>query len=232
MSKNVFTGFVSKINSKSGQGKRGPWTAWSFRLEEKDGTEVPQWFRLGFKEPTVKEGDYIRFSCSEVQENFASVDVDSIQVSKAPPDRVKKAEAKGSSSGGGSGYNSVEQRADRAYHAARGSAIELVGVLLANKALSLSEKTTKAGQAKRFEEIGEAVDKITVKFFRDEFPEFDGEFRQLAKVDDYGAVVVDEVVGDLPEAEQESEDEEGFPEEETNDEGFPEEDLDDDGFLD
>ena len=230
---NTFTGFVLKKNSKSGTGKGGkPWTAWSIRLEDKDGNEIPKWFRFGFKNPQLKEGDYVRFSCSEVNDQFATVDGDTLQVSKNPPDRAKKDQggqpsAGGSgSTGGGSGYNSQEQRADRAWHASRGNAIDLVNVMLAHDGLPVSAASSKAGKAKRYEEIMEFVDKITTKFFRDEFPDYVGEFRVLERVADEG-VSQPPKTGDLP-ADADDTDGVEFAEEGGADEdGFP---ADDDGF--
>ena len=229
MSNNVFTGFVSKKNSKSGQGARGPWTAWSIRIETKEGDEIQKWFRFGFKEPQLKEGDYVRFTCKEVKEQFATVDPDTLRISKNPPARAEKKQSSGGSkSGGGGGYNSPEQRADRAYHSARGSAIEVVDVLLRHDALPVSKAKTKAGEAKRYEEVMAFVDKITVKYFRDEFPEFEGDFRILTGVADEG-VSSPPKSGHLPDdADGDDDDNSGFEGGDGNDsESFPE---DDEGF--
>ena len=231
MSNNVFTGFVSKKNSKSGTSKKNgrAWTAWSIRLEDKEGEEIQKWFRFGFEEPQLKEGDYVRFTCKEVKEQFAEVDLDTLRISKNPPARAEKKQSSGGNkSSGGGGYNSPEQRADRAYHAARGSAIEVVDVLLSHDALPVSKAKTKAGEAKRYEEVMAFVDKITVKYFRDEFPEYEGDFRILVGVADEG-VSSPQKSGDLPDdADGDDDDNSEFEGgDDSGSESFPE---DDEGF--
>lgn len=220
MSDNVFIGFVVKIFKKEGVGKRGPWAAYSAKLETAEGEELSRWFRLGFKEPTIKEGDYVKFTCSKVDEGAAKVE--DYKVNKNPPER-KKAKAGSSNTGGGSGYNSDEGRTDRAYHAARGSAIDMVSLLLGADALPITKAANKGGAAKRYDEITAAVDKLTVKFFRDEFPDYDSSFRLLKDVADEGSIK-EEKVSQLPE---DAEEDEEIPFDE-DDPGFPDED--DDGF--
>lgn len=215
---NVFIGFIKKLNSKPGTTKAGkPWIAYSVKLETKDGDEIGQWFRLGFNKPDASEGDYVKLICSEVNDKFATVE--SIKVSANPPERKRQAATSSTGSTGGSGYNSDEQRADRAYHAARGTAVDLISVLLEHKALPVSAAQTKAGSAKRYEEIVAAVDKLTVKYFRDEFPEFDGNFRLLGLVDDAGSIVTDPPA-DVPDRDDNGEGDYEFPEEEDDDIGF------------
>ena len=53
------------------------------------------------------------------------------------------------------------------YQNARSAAIEVIGLLLQHDALPASAAKTKAGQAKRFDEISAAVDKLTVQYFTD-----------------------------------------------------------------
>lgn len=201
----TFIGFVVKVTTKSGKNKRGrSWTAYSMKLSDKDGDELKPWFQCGFKDPGLNEGDYIKFSAEKKDDSAYTVDVDSIKVSKNPPARktAEKRSTGGSTGSASGGYNSDTQRADRAYHASRGNAVDLVNVLLTHNALPVSASQGKAGKAKRFDEVMAFVDKLTVQFFRDEFPEgFEDQFRLLDAVADAGEERVDqEGDGDLPDS--------------------------------
>lgn len=202
---NTYTAFVQKMSIKSGTNSKGrKWTSYSAKLADVDGNELDPWFQFGFKAPEykgteVKEGDYIRIEGEVNDRGAVSVKDGSVRISKNPPAR-KQADTGGGNSGGGSksGYNSDVQRADRAYHAARGTAVELIEVLLANNSLPVAAAQGKAGKAKRYNEIMAFVDKLTVQFFRDEFAEgFEDQFRVLTQVADAGDA--DSVVeNDLP----------------------------------
>lgn len=201
-----YTAFIKKLSSHNGVGKTGkPWTAYSLKLSDVDGNELEPWFQCGFKAPTfagnpLKEGDYVRLNGEVNAKGAVAVDLDSIKVSKNPPARAAEAVADKPKSGGGS-YNSDVQRADRAYHAARGTAVDLISVLLEQNSLPVAAAQGKAGKAKRYNEILAFLDKLTVQFFRDEFVEgYEDTFRVLTEVADAG--IEDDYAGnDLPDQE-------------------------------
>lgn len=83
-------GLLKKISAKSGTSKHGPWTAYSFLLEE-NGEEV--WYRYGFEAPTVTEGSVVMFSYNEDGKGNKKVDGD-VKVDKTAS---RKAAVKGSS---------------------------------------------------------------------------------------------------------------------------------------
>lgn len=56
-------GNLAKIHTKSGQGKRGPWTA--YRLGVDTGGADLEWFGYGFEAPKVTEGSTIEFEAEE-----------------------------------------------------------------------------------------------------------------------------------------------------------------------
>lgn len=201
-----FKGFVEVLSSKSGKTRQGrPWTAYSLKISDTNGDEMEPWFQCGFADPGLNKGDYIKFTAEKNDKGAYTVNVDSIKKAKNPPARVQKRDTGngGGGSSGGSGYNSEAQRADRAYHASRGSAIELVNILMQHQSLPVSVAQGKAGKAKRYAEILAFVDKITVRYFRDEFPEgFEEQFRLLAAVADAGEEELGSgaTVGDLPDS--------------------------------
>lgn len=211
MSDQTFTGFVVKLSKNTGTTRNGKdWFAYSARLADKDGNEFPYWFQFGFnKTPkdgktgaNVAENDYVRVSGEKKDDKAITVDLDSVRISKNPPQRKQAESSGGGNKGGkgGGGYNSPEQQAYRSYHAARGSAIDLVSVLLEHNGLPVAATQGKAGKAKRYLEVIDFVNKLTVQFFRDGHAEgFEDQFRLLEMVADSG---IEEVpnVGDLPES--------------------------------
>jgi len=65
-------GVLKKIHAKSGQGKNGPWTAYSLGIDT-DGSDNIKWFRFGFKAPAVSEGSMIAFDAVEDKPGMFSV---------------------------------------------------------------------------------------------------------------------------------------------------------------
>lgn len=171
-----FRGFVAKIGEKSGRGKNGkPYTVYSAKLEKEDGTEYDEWLSLGFERPNFKEGDYIKCEAAKNDRGYMAVDIDSVKVAKNPPARAPKKGGKGSASGsgsnsGGGDFNrqtNPEDAKRMSYANARTASIELVDLLIRNDALPMGAGKGKAAEAKRYEEIVAAVDKLTVKFYND-----------------------------------------------------------------
>lgn len=166
-----FKGFVARINKKEGRGKKGPWTLYSAKLEKEDGTEYDEWLSLGFDAPKFKEGDYVKLTAEKDDRGYLKVS--DAKVSKNPPARAKKGGSSGGASGstgGGGDFNrqtNPEDAKRMTYANARTAAIELTDLLLRQEALPITGAKTKAAEAKRFDEIVAAVDKLTVKFFND-----------------------------------------------------------------
>lgn len=196
-------GFVKKIFKKEGTSSKGPWYAFSFKIEDENGNEDPMFYQLGFNtDCPFKENDYIKFSADPKDDKAMTLVKGSGQIVKNPPQRAAKPENSGGGRGRGGrggpqvktselfgeigGYNTEDDIRRMSYSAARGDAVEVVGLLLANDALPMSTAKSKAGVAKRFEEIVAQVDKLTVEFFFDS-----ATGRKLEAVADAGEVNVD-----------------------------------------
>ena len=212
----VFTGFVvgkkdtdSKVFEKSFTRKNGSkGTSYSFRVADANGDEVDAWFQAGFEPPPVKDGDYVRFSADKNARGGYTPDFSTLKHGKNPPARKGPEKASHSSGGKAAGkggskdsyWNSDQKRYDTGYHAARASAIETVSVLLAQNSLPVAAAQGKAGKAKRYEEIIDFIEKLTVMYFRDEFPDAEVEgWRLLTKIADPGLESVKDA-GSLPDA--------------------------------
>jgi len=187
----VFKGFIKKISVKEGRGKRGPWKLFSAKLELENGEEVKDWISFGFDEPACKEGDYVKITASENDRGY--LQADEVKRLKNAPARSSAATSSGASSNVSSTQKSIH------YQSSRKDAIEVLKLLTQQDALPLSSAKTKAGEAKRYEEIMALVDKLTVRFFNDAETQ-----RILAVVADEGKI--DSDVGELPD---DDEDEEG-----------------------
>lgn len=174
-----FQGFVNKLTTKTGVGKRGPWTLYSFILELEDGSESP-WVSFGFEKAPFVEGDYIAFETDEKdgRHNYRKGS------GSKPANPPARASARTSAAKGAAGTGSnVKAAATGANSGAAGAgagrqtsiimqhsqemAISAVGVLLTHNALPMSGAASKAGEAKRFSEITAMMDKLTVKFYND-----------------------------------------------------------------
>ena len=198
-------GFVVKIFTNDGTNSRGPWFAKSFKIESADGTEDPMFFQLGFnKECPFVEGDYIKFAADPKDAKAMTlVEGSGSKVDPAnAPTRAEKpkgggGKGKGGFGGGGAkvktselfgeigGYNTEDDIRRMSYSAARSNAIDVIGMLLEHDALPLGGTKGKAGQPKRFEQITQAVDKLTVEYYYDS-----ASGRKLETVADAGVVDV------------------------------------------
>ena len=182
----TYKGFVKKINTKTGQGKRGPWTAYSIKLEKDDGTEYEEWISCGFDAPKASEGDYVVIETQKNERGYETAA--SIKRLKNPPSRT----VGNSAAGGGPGQATGDNRQNSIiYQSSRKDAVSIIQVLLENDALPLSAATTKAGAARRYEEVIALVNKLTVQFYNDV-----NTLRLLDSVQDAGAQTKD--VGKLP----------------------------------
>jgi hypothetical protein len=229
-------GYVSYLHEKPGRGKNGkPYKLYSVKLiDQETGEEGDTWYGFGFDKPPFKDdkttegnGDYVRFEVTEDQYGLKYVEGSGSIVRKNTPARPKKADAKAAVAPAGGkkavtselfgdigGYNTEDDIRRMSFSNARGDAIKTVEMLLANDALVTSSAKTKGGQAKRFEELLAAVDKLTVKFFFDS-----ASGRLLNTVAD--TVAAPQAQGELPDDSDESDDS-NDPDSEQVDDGPPE----------
>lgn len=177
-------GFVTKINAHKGvSSKNGrPYTLYSFRLVDKSGEAINQWFNTGFNAPECQEGDYVKVT-AEPGRKEGNLDVKSVVVSKNPPAMPEvKQPAAGGTRGNTSapsrsktselfgeigGYNTEDDIRRITMSVARDHALRAVELLLANDGLKLVKADSKAGFQNRFEVILEAIDKLTVEYYFD-----------------------------------------------------------------
>lgn len=208
---NTAEGYVVKIFTKTGNSARGKWVADSFKIQDDAGNEDPFFYRLGFRDkgsldtpPAIQEGQYIKFSWTDNDDKSR----DFVKGSGKIVSGKEGAPAAPQRTGGGTAPTSNTQQ-NIHYQNSRGHAVELVGLLLENDALPKTGAKTAAGVAKRYDEIVEAVDKLTVKFFNDLET-----FRLFDTVADSGVVDTsadgalpdDELEADSPETEDDFDD--------------------------
>lgn len=184
-----FAGFIVRISEKHGKMTRKPYKPWhlySLKLQQPNGQEYEQWVSLGFRdEPTIQdlpisEGDFVELEANEDDRGNWKVVEGSAKKTKAPTARptARPTASSGASRSSGStgntepgpryGYRTDPEDAKRiTWSNARDHAIQVVGLLLLNKALPLSGATGKAAEAKRFDEVKAAIDKLTVELYND-----------------------------------------------------------------
>lgn len=164
-----FVGYIKKINTKSGTGRKGPWTLYSAKVEKTDGTEYEEWLSFGFKKPDVEEGKFYEIEAEK--SDRGSWEVKSANAATPPKQTA-------ATSSGGNGINT---QTSIHYQNARNTAIEFVRLAAELEALPFIKTAGKAGEAKRFDELEALVNKMTVQFF------FDTEtLRLLESVEDAG----------------------------------------------
>jgi len=180
-----FKGFVAKIAVKTGKGKRPPYkpyTLYSLKLADENGVELEQWFGAGFDKPDVKEGDYVALMAE--QNDAGYWDVKGIKPLKNAPAKISASTA-GQSTGG----SAISTQASIHYQSSRNAAIDVIKLLVETKSLPVSGAQTKAGEAKRYEEIMALIDKLTVRFYVDTETQ-----RILESVTDEGAADEEEII--------------------------------------
>lgn len=195
-----YEGRVAKIpEAREGMGKRGKWFSYSFALESKP---KDIWYNLGFnKKPNFFEGDFVQFTAEENANGYLTVVGEVTRAKNAPARDAGRASTaqsgsdapkQGSSEASGQGNTGVTTQTDGAdrqtqivLQHSQEMAIAAVDLLLRNDALPMSEAKSKAGNAKRFDEILASVDKLTVKYFKDVVSA-----RLLSSVVDMGVVSV------------------------------------------
>ena len=158
-----FRGFIQKIAVKTGKGKKPPYkpyTLYSIKLADEKGVEFEQWFGVGFAAPDAKEGDYVEL---DAEQNVAGYwDVKGLRPLKNAPAKNVPTNSSAATSG-----STISTQTSIHYQGARNASIEVIKLLVETKSLPVSAAQTKAGEAKRYEEIMALIDKLTVRFFVD-----------------------------------------------------------------
>jgi hypothetical protein len=160
-------GYVKKINTKDGKGKRGPWVLYSCIIEQDDGTESG-WISCGFDKPPFAEGSYISLETSK-DGNYTNLVPGSVK-QLDPPKRAPASTPVAPTSSAAAPERKgayVDRNDSIVYQSSRKDALLLVQLLLENDALPLSTATAKSGIAKRYDEVKAFVDKLTVEFYGD-----------------------------------------------------------------
>lgn len=187
---NVAEGTIERIHTKTGQGKRGPWTKYSAVING-------EWYSFGFNNPRLNEGDNVKVQFEEGQ---YGKDVKQHKVLDSSPAPTSPA----ASSGGGKFVPNADRERGMQWGNASNVAATLICKMADIEALPLSAATSKANKAKRYDEFMELFNKIRVELFNDSL-DID---RVLERVADAGAV--EEVV---PPALPDAEEDEGFDDE-------------------
>lgn len=195
-----YEGRVAKIpEAREGMGKRGKWFSYSFALE---GRPKDVWYNLGFnKKPTFQEGDFVQFTAEENANGYLTVVGEVTRAKNAPArNNAGAGAAEGTSDVGRqssavkgtndtspvvSGSDGADRQTQIVLQHSQEIATRVIDLLLRNDALPMSEAKSKAGNAKRFDEILASVDKLTVKYFKDVVSA-----RLLSSVVDMGVVSV------------------------------------------
>jgi len=214
-------GYVSGINLKQGMGKNGkPYTVYNVNLMQKDGSELRVGW--GFNAPAFQEGVWIK---TTAEQNGQYLNYKGAPVETAPgaaPAQASAPSTQPSSSGGSKdGYWEEKDRYYKeveipriTFSASRTAALTFLGILDKHDALPLSSAAGKAGQTKRFEQLHEYLEKLTVQFYHDA-----DTLRLLEKVADAGVVEVP-LRGELPDEVTEEEEQEDMFENESSTDPF------------
>src|SRR5579859_2462418 len=158
----MIQGYVKKVNTKDGKGKRGPWTLYSCIIEQDDGTESG-WISCGFEKPPFAEGSYISLETSK-DGNYTNYVEGSAKV-LSPPVKATPAASSAAPAERKGAY--VDRNDSIVYQSSRKDALSLVALLLEHDGLPLSTATAKSGIAKRYEEIKAFVDNVTIEYYFD-----------------------------------------------------------------
>jgi len=188
--------YVDDIQIKTGVGRNNkPYTVYNVLCTTKSGESKR--IGWGFNAPSFKAGEWIKTSTVTNDRGYEEYQKNApVEVKSGPAPTATQGDA--SSSGTAPGNASPSQTQQNIhYQNSRTAAIELTGLLLENNALPISSAKAKAGEAKRFEQIIEAVEKLTVQLYNDL-----DTFRLFEKHADSGEVVVpteDEIPEEVPE---------------------------------
>jgi hypothetical protein len=197
-----FQGYVAKALRKEGTQRNGKaWFKFNVKLALDSGQESP-WISFPFnKSIPFAEGQYVSFDAVADEKGYFNV-VEGTGAILTPPAAAAAPAAAANDAAKGTAptaYQEAQAQKDVriSFQAARNSAIEVVGLLLANDALPLLGTKGKAAEAKRFEEVLDIVNKLTVQFHNDAQT-----LRLLESVADAGSI---DVESETPEPVQVSE---------------------------
>ncbi len=166
-----FQGYVAKALRKDGTQKNGKaWFKFNVKLVLDSGQESP-WISFPFnKSIPFAEGQYVSFDAVADEKGYFNV-VEGTGAFPTPPAAAAPAAAANSTAKGNTGPSYPEQQAQKnqhiVYQSSRKDALEFVALALANDALPLLGTKGKAAEAKRYEEVLDIVNKLTVQFFHD-----------------------------------------------------------------
>lgn len=163
-------GFVEKIHTKTGNGKKGPWTRYSALIGG-------DWYVVGFGAPDFNEGDSVKIEYKDTQYGKEITRSKVLEADAAP-----KQSAGGSS--GGSTYNPTDRDRGMQWGNSSNVAATLICKMADIEALPLTAVGSKATKAARYNEFMDMYNKLRVELFNDAL---DIE-RVLSKVADAGAV--------------------------------------------
>jgi hypothetical protein len=151
----VTQGIVEKIHTKTGQGKRGPWTKYSAVVGG-------EWYSFGFTKPAMNEGDEVKVQFETGQygkdvKNFKVIANGAAEVSNAAPAAAPAGK--------------FVPAADRERGMQWGNASNVASTLICKmadiEALPLSAASSKANKAKRYEEFMTLFNELRVELFED-----------------------------------------------------------------
>jgi hypothetical protein len=149
-------GIVQQIDdSKKGHGKRGPWTLYKVQIDGK-------WYSAGFDRPQFSPGQTIEFVSENTGKGDNIVKGSVRVVSEDTPLEPQLASPRSTAT------PAVDTRQlSIVLQHSQEMAERRIANLIAVHALPLSKADTKAGEAKRFEEVQEIARKLTVQFYND-----------------------------------------------------------------
>ena len=205
-------GYVEAITTRDGVNKNGkPYTMYNVKLVEKTGDTT--YVGFGFNPPAFKEGQWIK-AVVEQNGQYLNYKGGNLSVADGPAPAGSGQPSPGRATGGSSGgsrneyWENKEKRDIEVtqpriqYQAARKDAVQIVSAMLSHDSLPISVAQGKTGESKRFEQILDYVEKITVQFYQDT-----ESLRVLEKHADAGEVQP-EAVADLPTPDFEAEQDE------------------------
>lgn len=193
---NVIEGIVERVHTKTGQGKRGPWTKYSAVV-------AGEWYSFGFNNPGIEQGDNLKVQYEEGQYGKDVKQYKKIEGNSAPAANGNA----GNSTQTNSSYDPNARERGMQWGNASNVAATLICKMADVEALPLSAANSKANKAKRYDEFMELFNKLRVELYNDSL-DVD---RVLERVADAGEVE-DNTPPQLPDSqEEEAEDfEDGF----------------------
>lgn len=205
-------GYVEAITTRDGVNKNGkPYTMYNVKLVEKTGDTT--YVGFGFNPPSFKEGQWIK-AVVEQNGQYLNYKGGNLSVADGPAPAGSGQPSTGRATGGSSGgsrneyWENKEKRDIEVtqpriqYQAARKDAVQLVSAMLSHESLPISVAQGKTGESKRYEQILDYVEKLTVQFYQDT-----ESLRVLDKHADAGTVET-ETAAPLPTPDYEAEEDE------------------------